>query len=555
MRSISEPFVVTPPAGARILTRLRLSAADEAVVRAVGAHLGRLAGADLAWRCRLGREQDQRAVRKRSLTDRSSSRWAGSITRTSNDQWQRGLTNLTDRRIALRRASRAIRLRLAVPVGQRQGRVRGYASRAERFAKQGRLQHLQAELAEVEGQLAAGRVSVCRGGRRLAKLRHAIVANRDGNSERGKQGGKTEMTVGAWLVRWRAERMFLIADGDAAYPLGNGTIVVHPVERWCELKLPAPLVHLANQPGGRYRLACPVVVSHRGEEWAAQATTGAVRYDITFDLGKGRWYLHASWRLPAVTPPSLEKLGQDRVVGVDLNADHLDAWVLDASGNPVGPPHTIALDLDGFPASTRDGRLRAAISSILRLAADGGCRSILVENLDFADARQLGRETLGRGRRGKSFRRTVSGMPINRFRTLLVGMAANHGLWVIAVDPAWTSVWGRRYWRTPLNQSTKRSVTVSSHHAAAVVIGRRGLGVRARRRQGVPGHDRRIVAGELPARPDFRRSGCEGPGPPGGQRAAAPPRKTRPAERSRLGDQVVHDRSGSPGQDAPLRSP
>jgi hypothetical protein len=185
--------------------------------------------------------------------------------------------------------------------------------------------------------------------------------------------------------------------------------------------------------------------------------------------------------LPAVTPPSLEQLRHDRALAVDLNAGHLDAWVLDASGNPIGPPHTTPLDLDGLPASTRDGRLRAAITSVLRLATERGCRAILVENLDFADARQTGRETLGRGRRGKSFRRTVAGIPTRAFRILLVGMAANRGLWVIAVDPAWTSVWGRRYWQTPLGQSTKRSVTVSGHHAAAVVIGRRGLGLGARR--------------------------------------------------------------------------
>jgi hypothetical protein len=71
----------------------------------------------------------------------------------------------------------------------------------------------------------------------------------------------------------------------------------------------------------------------------------------------------------------------------------------------------------------------------------------------------------------------------------------------------------------------------------------------ARRRPGVPGHDRRIVAGELPARPDHQRPGREGPGPSGGQRAAATPRRTRPAERMWLGDQVVQDRSGPPEQD------
>ena len=112
------------PAGARMKTRLRLSAADQMVVRAVGEYLGSLAAADLAWRCRLGRGGDQRAVRKRILTGRSSSRWAGSLTRTSNGQWRRGMANLTDRRIALRRARRAIGSRLLVPVGRRQGSLR-----------------------------------------------------------------------------------------------------------------------------------------------------------------------------------------------------------------------------------------------------------------------------------------------------------------------------------------------------------------------------------------------------------------------------------------------
>jgi hypothetical protein len=301
MRSISVPFVVARPAGARIMTRLRLSATDEAVVWALGEYLGGLAGGDLAWRCRLGMGKDQRTIRKWTLTGRSSSRWAGSITRTANNQWQRGLANLSNRRIALRRASSTIQRRLAVPVGGRQGRVRGYASRAERFAKQARLQHLQAELTMVEGRLAAGRVSVCRGGRRLAKLRHTLE--------------DAKLTDEQWRARWRAERLFLTADGDAAYPLGNGTIVVHPEQRWCDIKMPTPLAHLANRPGGRYRLVCPVVFTHRGDEWAAQATTGAVRYDIARDPAKGRWYLAASWRLSVVQPPSLQELRGHRVLG------------------------------------------------------------------------------------------------------------------------------------------------------------------------------------------------------------------------------------------------
>jgi hypothetical protein len=156
------------------------------------------------------------------------------------------------------------------------------------------------------------------------------------------------------------------------------------------------------------------------------------------------------------------------------------------------------LELDGQAASCRDGRLRAAISQLVALARNNDCKSIMVEDLDFTDVRWAGRETLGRGRRGKRFRRTIAGIPTRRFSDLLVGMATNACLWVVAVDPAYTSRWGRQHWLAPLQHI---STTATVHHAAAVVIGRRGLGHGARRRPGVTGHDQRIVAGELPARP------------------------------------------------------
>ena len=75
---------------------------------------------------------------------------------------------------------------------------------------------------------------------------------------------------------------------------------------------------------------------------------------------------------------------------------------------------------------------------------------------------------MGRGRRGKTFRRTVAGIPIARFRGRLAAMAATAGLRVIAVDPAYTSRWGNQHWRRPLQQTS--GATVTRHHAAAVGI-------------------------------------------------------------------------------------
>ena len=65
--------------------------------------------------------------------------------------------------------------------------------------------------------------------------------------------------------------------------VGNETIRVHPEQRWMELRLPTPMAGLSNTPGPActYRLQCPVTFSYRRDEWAAQATNGSVRYDIS----------------------------------------------------------------------------------------------------------------------------------------------------------------------------------------------------------------------------------------------------------------------------------
>jgi hypothetical protein len=200
---------------------------------------------------------------------------------------------------------------------------------------------------------------------------------------------------------------------------------------------------------GRYRLGCPVAFTYRGEEVAAQAASGAVRYDITLDPDRHRWYLHASWKVQPTPIPNVEQAVAGGVVAVDLNADHLACWAIDRHVNPVGRPLTIPLDLDRLSASTRDGHLRAAISQVCALARSRGMRAVAIEDLGFADA-----------------------------------------------------------------------------HAASVVIGRRALGLGARRRAGILDGDRRITAASncRPGRP--QPEGVHGPGPPGPRPRTAQAGKT-----------------------------
>ncbi|HEY6314475.1 MAG TPA: hypothetical protein VIY52_27270 [Streptosporangiaceae bacterium] len=103
-------------------------------------------------------------MRKRALTAESSSRWAGAITRTSEDQVRLAGQNLRAKRSSLQARIRRIEARLAVQAGSKSGRVHGYATPAERHAEAVRRQLLKARLARAERQLMAGTVSVGRGG-------------------------------------------------------------------------------------------------------------------------------------------------------------------------------------------------------------------------------------------------------------------------------------------------------------------------------------------------------------------------------------------------------
>jgi hypothetical protein len=346
LRPIAGSFVAAAPTGARVRTRLRVSAQDAAVLRAVGSHLGSLASRDLAVRCAEGRLDAKgravsRAARKRALTAASSSRWAGAITRTSEDQQRLAEQNLRGEKASLQARIRQIEVRLALPAAAGNGRVRGYATPAGRHAKMVRLQALKGRLAAVDRRLETGRLSVVRGGRALLRKRGNLAA--------------AGLTGDQWRAQWEAARLFLTADGEKDKAWGNETIRWNPDQSWLEIKLPGPLAALANRPHGRYRLSCPVDFSYRGDEAAAQAATGAIRYDISCEPARGRWYIDASWTAAPAPALCLEELRRHPVLAVDLNHGHLAAWAVTPDGNPAGPPVTIPLALAGLPAAQRDG--------------------------------------------------------------------------------------------------------------------------------------------------------------------------------------------------------
>ncbi|WP_407645977.1 IS200/IS605 family accessory protein TnpB-related protein [Actinacidiphila oryziradicis] len=209
-------------------------------------------------------------------------------------------------------------------------------------------------------------------------------------------------------------------------------------------------------------------------------------------------------------------------IGVDANDDHLASWQLDVHGNPVGQPHRFFYDLSGTAGhrdaqilpQTSSGGAPIALTRLLHWARRTGVSAIVVEDLDFAESKT--RERHGRKKR---FRQLISRFPTTKLRTRLVTMAAERGIAIVAVDPAYTSRWGARHWLTPLRATHPQT---TGHDCASIVIGRRAQGHPARRRTPPPPHHQSDGAGHrsAQARPDAL-----------GREETRPPRTGPPARR------------------------
>ncbi|MCX5393953.1 transposase [Streptomyces sp. NBC_00094] len=470
LRAIAPPFVALGPSGVAIRDWLkRLTPQDEKVLCLIGEHLGSLASLDLKQRCADGNDHDKDrwAARKQGLTAQSSSRWAGSITKATHDQWALSRRCQLAHIQGLEAGVRTLMHRLSQPIGDKGTKKApgGYRSKGEWFQKSRRLHTLEHRLDTARADREAGVVHVVRGGKKLARNRHNLQA--------------AQLTELEWRERWEAERWFLAADGESGKRFGNETIRVAPGGE-VSIKLPAPLAHLANAPRGRYVLASKVQFQHRGDEWRDRISGNrAVAYRIHYEAARSRWYLTAAWSRPVVKTIPLQAARAQGVVGVDTNADHFAAYLLDRHGNPVGEPHRFPYDLSGS-ADHRDAQIRHAIIRLLHWAKRCGVKAIGIEDLDFAQEKT--REKHGRRKR---FRQLISGMPTGKLKARLVSMAAEQNLAIVAVDPAYTSMWGDQHWREPLTSNKRK---MSRHDAAGIAIGRRALGHPIRRRTAPP-HD------------------------------------------------------------------
>ncbi len=322
----SPTRVVVPPVGVSTRTRLRVTAAELAVLAAMVEHTTTLRNADL----RLAAAQVGRAERRKRLGYAAHTRLLDTMTADTNALVALRRRNLVAERAHLRAAVAVLDRRLAAPTndacnhaplrGARPSRARpcptckdGYPTRNERHQKTRRRQLLAARLAQVEARLADGRLPLLPGGRRRLGARLHLA-----------DAGVTEQQ---WRDDWATARAWCGAAGSTGEHGGNRVFKLDPATGTLAVTVPLPVAarHGLTAPrakaaGAVLTLAAAVSFAHHGAELRARL---ANRLGVRFDLepvyaggGAVKMYLRALWTREDVPPtPTLASARAGGVLG------------------------------------------------------------------------------------------------------------------------------------------------------------------------------------------------------------------------------------------------
>jgi IS605 OrfB family transposase len=186
------------------------------------------------------------------------------------------------------------------------------------------------------------------------------------------------------------------------------------------------------------------------------ARGGAVQW-LFYEDEDDRWHANAT---VDDLPKDLVTDIRNGVVAVDRNVDHLAIAFVDRSGNYL-ERRSLPFPVVGTPEGVASSMIGDAVRTICDWAVERNY-GVAVEDLSFDRKKAALKEF------GKAHARRLSGFAYSKFDALLASRASRFGVDVHAVNPAYTTVIGRKKYA--------RTLAMSAHHAAALVIGRRAMG-------------------------------------------------------------------------------
>ena len=330
--------------------------------------------------------------------------------------------------------------------------------------KRRRLANLKFRLSGLEADLAAGRVRLCFGSKKLWRKQYDLKANGYASRE-------------AWLEDWRDVRsneFFVLGSRDetagcqlcVASIADDGTLTLR-------LRMPDCLAGRHGKylvvPNVRFASGHDVVLAALGSnteyavyrrehgEKAARATTLGQAISYRFKRDAKGWRVFATTELPEVEVTTDRRRG---AIGVDLNVDHLAVAETDASGNYV-KAWRVPLVTYGKSHHQAEALIGDAVSGVVGYARGVG-KPLVIERLDF---RQKKAVLEGESRK---YARMLSSFSYGKVKAYFLSRGYREGVEIVAVNPAYSSVVGR------VKFMERYGLTV--HQAAALVLARRYLG-------------------------------------------------------------------------------
>ncbi|MBS3933841.1 MAG: IS200/IS605 family accessory protein TnpB-related protein [Truepera sp.] len=322
--------------------------------------------------------------------------------------------------------------------------------------KKRRLARLQYHLAQLKEDTEAGRVRLCFGSKKLFRAQFRLKEN-------GYKASPDHSSHAEWLKDWQQARanQFLVLGSKDETAGCQGCVATVAEDGGITLKLRLPNSLLAKHTvieGLSFAYGQPEMVAAIGRNLSAdQADWQPISYRFMRDE-KG-WRVFVTVSLPRVKLNSDYRLG---VIGIDLNADSLAVTETDRCGNPL-TSFAVPCVTYGKSASQRKAVIGEAVKQIIAFAKAKG-KPLVVERLDFEKKKAALEQESPR------YARMLSSLAYRQLQAIIRARAFDAGIQVFEVNPAFTSVIGR--------YKFQHRYGLSAHTAAALVIGRRSLGLR-----------------------------------------------------------------------------
>lgn len=288
-------------------------------------------------------------------------------------------------------------------------------------SKVAKIQSLKKDLKKLED---SDRLHICFGSQKLFNAQHHLEENGYESKEQ-------------WLEDWqkkRSGRFYCVGKSQ----LGGGTMIkIMPLSDdglyELQITIPRPL----QQHHGKF-LKLQFSVSDRNLrqrksdldyalEMQKPVTTQVFRREHKDD----QWYVHLTTYVQEVPLIHSKRNG---CLGLDFNKDHISATYVKPDGN-VEACIEFPFEWKELSTGQRQARMRDIVAEIVKVAEVYEC-AIAIESLDFSKKKAAMSEE------SKLYNEMLSNLSTALFRTSLESRCKRHGVQLIKVNPAFTSVIG-----------------------------------------------------------------------------------------------------------------